>query len=209
MEPIAINLIADSTTLLSYVTNLCITLTIAIAGGFTREVYNYKKNNNRISIFRLIASALLSSVVMTAVAEYTDIKFGVFVLITYFFGMWAFSVIDIVMNAKYIAIAIKDVFKELKNPLLKGTANAIEDIRKEIKEENKEKEKKEKEAKEKEDSKAKEKVEEKEIPVQKEVIPEPSQLTPEEDQKLLDQELLRQIRKLERRVAAQVESEED
>ena len=204
MEPIAINLIADSTTLLSYVTNLCITLTIAIAGGFTREVYNYKKNNNRISIFRLIASALLSSVVMTAVAEYTDIKFGVFVLITYFFGMWAFSVIDIVMNAKYIAIAIKDVFKELKNPLLKGTANAIEDIRKEIKEE-----KKEKEAKEKEDSKAKEKVEEKEIPVQKEVIPEPSQLTPEEDQKLLDQELLRQIRKLERRVAAQVESEED
>ena len=204
MEPIAINLIADSTTLLSYVTNLCITLTIAIAGGFTREVYNYKKNNNRISIFRLIASALLSSVVMTAVVEYTDIKFGVFVLITYFFGMWAFSVIDIVMNAKYIAIAIKDVFKELKNPLLKGTANAIEDIRKEIKEE-----KKEKEAKEKEDSKAKEKVEEKEIPVQKEVIPEPSQLTPEEDQKLLDQELLRQIRKLERRVAAQVESEED
>ena len=204
MEPIAINLIADSTTLLSYVTNLCITLTIAIAGGFTREVYNYKKNNNRISIFRLIASALLSSVVMTAVAEYTDIKFGVFVLITYFFGMWAFSVIDIVMNAKYIAIAIKDVFKELKNPLLKGTANAIEDIRKEIKEE-----KKEKEAKEKEDSKAKEKVEEKEIPVQKEVIPEPPQLTPEEDQKLLDQELLRQIRKLERRVAAQVESEED
>ena len=204
MEPIAINLIADSTTLLSYVTNLCITLTIAIAGGFTREVYNYKKNNNRISIFRLIASALLSSVVMTAVVEYTDIKFGVFVLITYFFGMWAFSVIDIVMNAKYIAIAIKDVFKELKNPLLKGTANAIEDIRKEIKEE-----KKEKEAKEKEDSKAKEKVEEKEIPVQKEVIPEPPQLTPEEDQKLLDQELLRQIRKLERRVAAQVESEED
>ena len=204
MEPIAINLIADSTTLLSYVTNLCITLTIAIAGGFTREVYNYKKNNNRISIFRLIASALLSSVVMTAVAEYTDIKFSVFVLITYFFGMWAFSVIDIVMNAKYIAIAIKDVFKELKNPLLKGTANAIEDIRKEIKEE-----KKEKEAKEKEDSKAKEKVEEKEIPVQKEVIPEPPQLTPEEDQKLLDQELLRQIRKLERRVAAQVESEED
>ena len=204
MEPIAINLIADSTTLLSYVTNLCITLTIAIAGGFTREVYNYKKNNNRISIFRLIASALLSSVVMTAVVEYTDIKFGVFVLITYFFGMWAFSVIDIVMNAKYIAIAIKDVFKELKNPLLKGTANAIEDIRKEIKEE-----KKEKEAKEKEDSKAKEKVEEKETPVQKEVIPEPPQLTPEEDQKLLDQELLRQIRKLERRVAAQVESEED
>lgn len=207
MEPIAINLIADTTTLLSYITNLCLTFIIAIAGAFTREVYSYKRNNNRISVFRLIASALLCSVVMTAVAEYADIKFGIFVLITYFFGMWAFSVIDILMNAKYIAIAIKDVFKELKNPLLKGTANAIEDIRKEIKEENKEKEKKDKEAKEKEESKAKEKEEEKETPVQKEVIPELPQLTPEEDKKLLDQELLRQIRKLEKRVAAEVERE--
>lgn len=192
MEQVAINLIADTTTLLSYVTNLLLTFIIAIAGAFTREVYNYKKKDIHISIFRLIASALLCSVVMTAVAEYTDLSFGVFALITYFFGMWAFGVIDIIMNAKYIAIAIKDVFKELKNPLLKGTANAIEDIRKEkIKDDKEEKEKKEKEAKE-----TAEKKEEEE-----------KKISPEEEQHIIDEELLKQIRKLEAQISARVEEE--
>ena len=191
MEQVAINLIADTTTLLSYVTNLLLTFIIAIAGAFTREVYNYKKKNIQISIFRLIASALLCSVVMTAVAEYTDLTFGVFALITYFFGMWAFGVIDIIMNAKYIAIAVKDVFKELKNPLLKGTANAIEDIRKEkIKDDKEEKDKKEKEAKESNEPKDEEK-----------------KLTTEEEQRIIDEELLKQIRKLEAKVAARVEND--
>ena len=200
MEQIEItNKIADSAILLSYMANFSLTFVIAIVGAFTKEVYNYKKNTIKISLLRVLASALICSVVMTAVVEYIlDIPFGVFVLISFFFGMWAFSIIEMIMNAKYSAIVIKDILKELKNPLLKGTANAIEDIRKEMKEEKKEKDKKDQEAKKNEppkEEKKEEKVEE-------------ESLTQEEEDKIVTSELLEQIRKLEARIAEQVEAEE-
>ena len=230
MEQVVItNQIADPAILLGYISNLSLTFVIAICGAFTKEVYNAKKNQSKISILRLIASSLLCSIVMTAVAEYIEsINFGVFALICYIFGMWAFPVIDLLMNTKYIAIAVKDILKELKNPLLKGTANAIDYIRKEIKEEKKEKkaaedknkpeeEKKEEPPKEEDNSpkrkppKAKkadniqkiepEKVEE--LLSEDEEIPEELQ----EDDEIVAAELLRQIRILEAKLEKQVAEE--
>lgn len=224
MEQVVItNQIADTAILLGYISNLSLTFVIAICGAFTKEVYNAKKSKTKISILRLIASSLLCSIVMTAVAEYIEsISFGVFALICYIFGMWAFPVIDLLMNTKYIAIAVKDILKELKNPLLKGTANAIDDIRKEIKEETKEKEKKATETKDKSEEKIDELPKEDNLPkrrppkarkaenIQK---PEPDKveelLSSEEDDEIVAAELLRQIRILEAKLEKQVAEEEN
>ena len=234
MEQVVItNQIADTAILLGYISNLSLTFVIAICGAFTKEVYNAKKSHSRISILRLIASSLLCSIVMTAVAEYIEsINFGVFALICYIFGMWAFPVIDLLMNTKYIAIAVKDILKELKNPLLKGTANAIDDIRKEIKEENKEKEKKAADNKDKPEEKKEEPPKEednspkrkppkaKKADIQKiepekvkelladeeEEIKEEIQ---EEDDEIVTAELLRQIRVLEAKLEKQMAEEND
>ena len=213
MEPM--KQIADTTTLLSYVINLSLSFIIAIAGAFVREVYHYKKNNTLISVFRLITSALLTSVIMTAVVENMDISFAVFALITFFFGMWAFSVIGILMNTKYIAIAAKDVLKELGNPLLKGTSNAIDDIRKEIKDEKKE-EKKKDENKDDEEEKKEDGKEQKDSNTKK-VGDRRTKRKKEEtstidtatinisDDNISKEELLRQIRKLESQLSSEVE----
>lgn len=213
MEPM--KQIADTTTLLSYVINLSLSFIIAIAGAFVREVYHYKKNNTLISVFRLITSALLTSVIMTAVVENMSISFAVFALITFFFGMWAFSVIGILMNTKYIAIAAKDVLKELGNPLLKGTANAIDDIRKEIKDEKKEEKKKEENKDDKEDKKEDDK--EQEDSNTKKVGDRRTKRKKEEtstidtatinisDDNISKEELLRQIRKIESQLSSEVE----
>ena len=199
MEPL--KQIADSTLLLSYVTNFFLTLIIAIAGAFVREIYNYKKSAIKISIGRLLSSGSLVSVVMTAVVENWEINFAVFALITFFFGMWAFSIIEILMNAKYIAIVCKDVLKELGNPLLKGVSNSIEDVRKEMKEEKKDK-KDEPESKPEENDKHQSE-EERRHPNNSmpEVTTIPEGVTKEE--------LLKQIRKLESELAKQVEEEQE
>lgn len=212
MEPM--KQIADTTTLLSYAINVSLSFIIAIAGAFVREVYHYKKNNTLISVFRLITSALLTSVIMTAVVENMDISFAVFALITFFFGMWAFGAISILMNAKYIAIAAKDVLKELGNPLLKGTANAIDDIRKEMKDEKKENKDKEENKDENKDTNGNKeqensnKVEDKKSSRRKN---EPKSSTISEhiknisDDNISKEELLRQIRKLESQLSSEVE----
>lgn len=212
MEPM--KQIADTTTLLSYAINVSLSFIIAIAGAFVREVYHYKKNNTLISVFRLITSALLTSVIMTAVIETMEISFAVFALITFFFGMWAFGAISVLMNAKYIAIAAKDVLKELGNPLLKGTANAIDDIRKEMKDEKKEKKEEEK----KEDDKnGEDKTQENKEQDDSNNNVEDKKEKPEKDSStnngvihisddnISKEELLRQIRKLESQLSSEVE----
>ena len=52
--------------------------------------------------------------------------------------MWGYHLINFILRAKYVAIFIKDILKELGNPILKGTANAIDEIRKEAKDDLKE-----------------------------------------------------------------------
>lgn len=204
MEPL--KQIADTTLLLSYVTNFFLTLIIAIAGAFVREIYNYKKSTTKVSIGRLLSSGSLVSVVMTAVVENWEINFAVFALITFFFGMWAFSIIEILMNAKYIAIVCKDVLKELGNPLLKGVSNSIEDVRKEMKEEKKDK---------KDESKPEEQnkqSEEKDKHQPEEERRHPDNSMPEVTtipEGVTKEELLKQIRKLESELAKQVEEEQD
>ena len=210
MEPM--KQIADTTTLLSYAINVSLSFIIAIAGAFVREVYHYKKNNTLISVFRLITSALLTSVIMTAVIENMEISFAVFALITFFFGMWAFGAISVLMNAKYIAIAAKDVLKELGNPLLKGTANAIDDIRKEMKDEKKEKKEKEEDDKDDKDKSEENKeqddsnsnVEEKRAKQENDSSTNNGVIHISDDN-ISKEELLRQIRKLESQLSSEVE----
>lgn len=196
MEPL--KQITDASVLLSYVINLFLTFIIAIVGGFVREIYSYKKQGVHISIIRLLASGIITSVVMVAVMQHTEMNFAIFSLITFFFGMWAFSIIDILMNVKYIAIIVKDVIKELGNPIFKGTANAIEDVRKEMKEEKKAAKEKGQDKETKEDeTKEKEETNDETPPATKPRVEEFSK-----------EELLRQIRKLEQQVAREVEGDD-
>jgi hypothetical protein len=118
---------------------------MCVAGSITREVYAYKKDSGqKFRISKILLSALLATVILLAVIEYIDLPFPVLGMICYFFGMWGYHLINFLLRAKYVAIFIKDILKELGNPILKGTANAIDEIRKESKEESKNTEKEKK-----------------------------------------------------------------
>ena len=141
-----IKVLADMNYLLAFASNFCLVYLMCIAGSITREVYAYKKDSGQtFRISKILLSALLATVIMLAVIEYIDLPFPVLGMICYFFGMWGYHLINFILRAKYVAIFIKDILKELGNPILKGTANAIDEIRKEAKEDLKESEKKEQE----------------------------------------------------------------
>lgn len=140
-----IKLLVDMNYLLMYASNFCLVYLMCVAGSITREVYAYKKDSGqKFRISKILLSALLATVIMLAVIEYVDLPFPVLGMICYFFGMWGYHLINFLLRAKYVAIFIKDILKELGNPILKGTANAIDEIRKESKEESKNTEKEKK-----------------------------------------------------------------
>lgn len=142
-----VKVLTDVNSLLMYGSNFCLVYMMCVAGSITREVYAYKKDSGQtFRISKILLSALLATVIMLAVIEYVDLPFPVLGMICYFFGMWGYHLINFILRAKYVAIFIKDILKELGNPILKGTANAIDEIRKEAKEDDKkEQEKKDKE----------------------------------------------------------------
>lgn len=141
-----VKFLTDANSLLMYGSNFCLVYLMCVAGSITREVYAYKKDSGQtFRISKILLSALLAAVIMLAVIEYVDLPFPVLGMICYFFGMWGYHLINFILRAKYVAIFIKDILKELGNPILKGTANAIDEIRKEAKEDLKEEENKRKE----------------------------------------------------------------
>ena len=135
-----VNQIADSTVILSYVLNYLLTYTLAASGAIAREIYIYKKHNIKISLIRIVVGGGICSVTMIAISQYTTFKFSIYVFLTYMFGMFGYNIIDFLMNAKYFALMIKNIMKELGNPILKGVSNGIDEVRKEQKEDAKKKE---------------------------------------------------------------------
>ena len=135
--------IADITSILSYLTDCILTFVIAITASTSREVYNYQKSNIRISIFRIIFGALITSILMVAISQYTEFNFAIYSLLTFLFGLFSLNILEILLNVKYSAIVAKNIMKELGNPLLKGVSNAIDEVKKEKKAENEEGKKKE------------------------------------------------------------------
>jgi len=125
--------IADITVILSYLADIILTFIIAITGCASREIYNFKKNNIRISIFRLILGSTITSVLMVAVSQFTSFNFAIYSLLTFLFGLFSFNILDIILNVKYSAIVAKNIMKEMGNPLLKGVSNAIDEVKKEKK----------------------------------------------------------------------------
>lgn len=170
--------IADTTVLLRYLADAILTFIIATTGCVSREIYNYKKTETQISIFRLLLGATVTTVVMVAVAQFTAFNFAIYSLITFLFGLFSFNMLDIILNVKYSAIVAKNILKELGNPVLKGVSNAIDEVKKEKKDEIKKEEEKQKKEEERKN---------KEVSIQR------------DHTEYTKEELLEQIRKLEER----------
>ena len=173
--------IADTSIYLTYLVNYIITYGIAMSGSIVREIYMYKKDNVRISIIRAIVSSSICSVAMIAVSQYTTMHFSLYVFLTFIFGLFGYNIIDVLLNAKYLALMMKNIMKELGNPVLKGVSNGIDEIKKEMKEDKKDEDTKDKDNSKKEESAPKEDKDIKENPFEE----------------FTKEELLEQIRKLE------------
>ena len=132
--------IADSTVILTFVINYILTYSLAASGAIAREIYLFKKYNIKISLIRIVVGGGICSFTMIAISQYATFQFSIYAFLTYFFGMFSYNIIDFLMNAKYFALMIKNIMKELGNPILKGVSNGIDEVRKEQKEEAKKKE---------------------------------------------------------------------
>lgn len=114
------------TLLLDYLYNkFTVTFILSIIGISIKEVVYNVNAGQRISISKVLASTIFSTIIMCAVRECIDLSFGVYVLLCVVASMWSPKLISLAMNTKVIGAIIK---KCVKVTLSETIADTIEDV---------------------------------------------------------------------------------
>lgn len=114
--------------LLDYLYNrFAVTCIVSIIGCSIRELAGSMSSKKKISINKLIASTLFSTVLMCAVGEHIKMVFSVYVLSCVIVGIWSSTLINLVMNKKFMAKLTSTVFKTAADKVLRATGEAIDD----------------------------------------------------------------------------------
>lgn len=118
-------------TITSYVYTYTLTFVVCFLGCFVKDLYDTVKKNTRINIIKIFISAIFVSITICAVNEYIEMKFPVYIFISFFSGLWGFVILENAFNLKLVLIVVKNIFKRISNPITKGVSDSIEEINKE------------------------------------------------------------------------------
>ena len=110
----------------------------------TRSVTSKDKESKMLSIKRIVTSTMFSTFLMCACAEYIDLPFSVYAIVSVFIGMWGLVIINVTMSGKFISKFSTNFAKKLTGPLLKSAVESASEI---LKEEQNKDDQKEKETK--------------------------------------------------------------
>ena len=114
------------TLLLDYLYNkFAVTFILSIIGISIKEMVDNVNAGRRISISKVLASTVFSTIVMCAVRECINFSFGVYALLCVIASMWSPWLISLVMNTKVAGAIIKKCVKvTLPGPI----TDTIEDV---------------------------------------------------------------------------------
>lgn len=114
--------------LLDYLYNrFAVTCILSIIGCSIRELAGSMSGKKRISIKKVIASTLFSTVVMCALGEYVNMVFSVYVLSCVFAGIWSSTLMNLAMNKKFVTKVTSTLFKTATDKALRAAGEAIDE----------------------------------------------------------------------------------
>lgn len=97
----------------------------------TRSTMSKDKESKMLDIKRIVTSTVFSTFLMCACAEYIDLPFSVYAIISVFCGMWGLVIVNFAMSGKFMSKFINTFAKKMTNQLLK---NAVESASEALKE---------------------------------------------------------------------------
>ena len=121
-----------------------VTFLLCGVGSFLRNATKTatvkSKKSKIINIKRIVTSILFSTFLMCACAEYIDLPFSVYAVVSALCGMWGLEMVNLVLNGKFMLKFSTNIVKKIANPLIKSAVESASQIlEEEEKEENKDK----------------------------------------------------------------------
>lgn len=111
-----------------------ITFVLCFFGSVMRKLFSSKTktdpNNKKNLVGEVIISAVFSTFLMCAVADYVniDLHFEVYAIISILIGIWGLKIITIVVDGKFLISFIKNLAKNAtNNPVIKSAIQSASD----------------------------------------------------------------------------------
>ena len=111
-----------------------ITFALCFIGAVMRKWMNSRNstgsNNKKNLVGEVIMSAVFSTFLMCAVADYvnTDLHFEVYAILSIILGMWGLQIIKLIMDGKFIINLLKHLTKTpIDNSVIKSAVSSASD----------------------------------------------------------------------------------
>ena len=108
------------------------TFVFCAAGSFIREsITSMPKKNKKSKLMdtkRIVTSTMFSTFLMCACAEYIDLPFEVYAIVSVFCGMWGLVIVNLAMNVSIITKFASKIVKNITNPIVKSTVESITEV---------------------------------------------------------------------------------
>lgn len=118
----------DKVQIIGYIYQYSITFCICLLGSFVKDAYDTIVNKTPIRIIRILISTLFSAFAMCALYSSFPTNFSVYVFLSFFSGLWGFTLIQFAMNFKIIFVIFKNIFSEVSGPIFKGIGKGMQEI---------------------------------------------------------------------------------
>ena len=144
----------DPILILDFLYSFGLTCCLCIIGSFLREYYRLCRYRVKISFINVLVPSIFTSFILRF-AVLPHIKEGWingYIVTSLICGLWSNVLLDFACNATVVAVFVKNIFKQMKNPVLKGISDSMAELDKKEEEKKKELEEKEKAEKENKES---------------------------------------------------------
>lgn len=122
----------DPVAILDYIYSLGLTSCLCIIGSFLREYYRMCRFRSKISFINVLVPSIFTAFILTfGVLPYiNNLYLNVYIIGSLLCGMWSNVLLEFVFNASVVAVFIKNIFKQIKNPVMKGISDSISELEK-------------------------------------------------------------------------------
>ena len=104
-----------------------VTFIMCLIGAFLRESVKTVKQT-KLNTRKTLASAILASVLMCALFDYISIPFSIYTVLTIITGMWSHTLLNLLLNVKIMKVLLKNIFKNIKDPVMQGLSDTMEEL---------------------------------------------------------------------------------
>lgn len=107
-----------------------VTFLLCMVGSLTREMFlpTKKKKSKLLNIKRIVTSTVFSTFLMCTFADYIDLTFSAYAVLSILCGIWGLIIVQIAVNENFVMKLLLKLADKIPNSLAKSAAESASEV---------------------------------------------------------------------------------